>query len=217
MDLRSETVGLVLLAGELHDFPIRQTDWAFIVAADAGAIHALNQGVIPTKIIGDLDSLPADQLDALTQADAHIVQLPVEKDFTDGEAAVHWAVQQDVDTIIIAGALGGRFDHALASVLLLEHLHKAEINGWATDGRQTVHLLHEHLDIPGLPGDQLSIIPLTHTVDGVSLQGVKWPLSEASLTFASTWSLSNEFAAEQASVSIDSGRALVVTTLARFA
>lgn len=213
--------GLLLLGGELFDFPIRPDDWAFIAAADRGAQHALEQGVLPDWVVGDFDSLPEHMCQSLRSAGVPIEQLPVDKDLTDGEAALKRAMTSGVETVVLAGGLGGRFDHTLGNVLLLTHLYDAGLFGWVTDGRQRLFLLRDSLKAPltihGEPGDQLSIIPLSLTVEGLTLRGVQWPLRDDTLSFASTRSLSNEFMDHLATLSVRSGLALVAITPARFA
>jgi thiamine pyrophosphokinase len=56
----------------------------------------------------------------------------------------------------------------------------------------------------------LSVVPLSSQVRGVTLRGVKFPLTEATLTLGGTLSVSNEFAAAEASVTIGDGVVLVI-------
>lgn len=208
--------GLVLLAGELHDFPIRSGDWAFVVAADGGARHALRQHVWPDHVVGDFDSLSRDETERLAAAGVPLTRLPTAKDMTDGEAALQWAVAHGAaDEIVIAGGLGGRFDHALGSVILLEQLARAGVHGYVTDGSQAVYLLRDGLLVPGEPGDQLSIIPLSAQVIGVGVAGVRWPLHDATLDASSTLTVSNEFVDRAARFSLRDGRAVVVRVRAQ--
>lgn len=210
--------GLVLLAGELRNFSILPERWAFIAAADGGARHALQQNVRPDYVIGDFDSLSDEELARLSAAGVPCARLPRDKDLTDGEAALQWAIARgDTREIVIAGGLGGRFDHALGSIILLEQLLQAGLHGYVTDGPQSVYLLRDGLVVPGVPGDRLSIIPLTEQVEGVSVHGVRWPLHNAALPAASTLTVSNEFVDSEATLSVRSGRALVVRVQAQFA
>lgn len=210
--------GLVLLAGQLLDFPIRSQEWAFIVAADGGARHALRQNVRPHHVIGDLDSLsPEDELRLMSDG-VPLTRLPTAKDMTDGEAAIQWAIAQKTSKqIVIAGGLGGRFDHSLGSVILLEQLARAGLSGYVTDGRQQVYLLTDGLTVPGQPGDQLSIVPLTPKVTGFGVNGVRWPLRNATLDASSTLTVSNEFIGPSAAFSVREGRAVVIRVPRQFA
>src|SRR5690625_2944030 len=88
--------GLVLLAGELRNFPILPERWAFIAAADGGARHALQQNVRPDYVIGDFDSLSDEELARLSAAGVPCARLPRDKDLTDGEAALQWADRKSV-------------------------------------------------------------------------------------------------------------------------
>lgn len=203
--------GLVLLAGRLRAFRIDPAEWTFIVAADGGARHALEQDVMPDHVIGDFDSLSPEDERRLLSAGVPFTRLPADKDMTDGEAALQWAIaERAAELIVVAGGLGGRFDHSLGSVILLEQLAQAGVDGFVTDGLQQVYLLKDGLAVPGLPGDQLSIVPLTDKVEGVSVHGVRWPLRDATLDAASTLTVSNEFVDNVASFTVRRGRAVVV-------
>lgn len=209
--------GLVLLAGELFDVDIFALEWAFIAAADGGARHALTQNIRLDYVVGDFDSLRPDEVERLKVVGVSMGRLPREKDLTDGEAVVQWAIDQGTaDEIVVAGGLGGRFDHSLGSVILLEQIAQAGLRGCVTDGRQTVYLLRDGLVVYGEPGDQLSIVPLTPRVTGVGAQGVRWPLTDATLTASSTLTLSNELTDTSATFAHKSGRAVVVHVPKRY-
>lgn len=204
--------GLVLLNGDLYDFGLNPADWAFIVAADGGARHALDRGVLPTRVIGDFDSLAPSYRAALERHRVPCDVLPVAKDLTDGEAAVDWALAQGPSSLVIAGGLGGRLDHTLGNVFLLHRLRAAGVNGWVTDGRQRVYLLADRLTVSGNVGDQLSIVPLTPRMAGVTAEGVRWRLAGATLHWGSTRPLSNELTHTRADLSVGEGLGLVIIT-----
>ena len=56
----------------------------------------------------------------------------------------------------------------------------------------------------------LSIVPLDRHIEGVTLEGVRYPLTDARLTRGDTLTVSNEFAADRAEFTSRSGRALVI-------
>ncbi len=65
---------------------------------------------------------------------------------------------------------------------------------------------------PRQPNSYLSLLPLTEECRGVSLRGVKYPLTDAVLHRGTSLSISNEFVAEEASLCIRRGSLLVVVT-----
>ncbi len=195
---------------ELLAASLRPTDRIF--CADGGARHALALGLMPEIIIGDLDSLPPDVVSRMAAAGVTIQRHPVNKDQTDLELALAVAVAACPDEILLVTALGGRLDQMLANILLLTQPAYAGARITVVDGRQRATLLRDNqqLTLTGQPGDILSVAPLSAQVTQVTLRGVKWPLTQATLTLGSTWSISNQFAAGQASVEIGRGLALVV-------
>lgn len=212
MKERTSKPTLILLGGELYDFPIVADDYEAIIAADSGAAHALRQGVLPSFVVGDFDSLAPEDEAALTAQGVVTKRLPVAKDLTDGQAAVDLALSLGSRQLVLAGALGGRFDHSMGNVLLLHRIQLAGATGWVTDGRQRVYLLTHRLEFSGGIGDQLSIVPLTETVTGVHVSGVRWPLSDAKLRLGETLSLSNELTEPTVRLAVERGMALVVVT-----
>lgn len=183
-----------------------------IFCADGGAMHALALGLTPQAIIGDLDSLPPDLVSQMEAAGVVIYRHPARKDQTDLELAFQLAVAEKPDEILVVTALGGRLDQTVANIFLLTRPEYASVLLTLVDGSQSAIVLRSHqtLTLTGQPGDTLSLVPLTPTVQPVNLTGVEWPLNEATLTFGSTWSISNALIAPQATIQIGEGMVLVV-------
>jgi thiamine pyrophosphokinase len=189
---------------------LRSDDWIF--CADGGTVHALALGLTPQAIIGDLDSLSSELISQMEAVGVTIYRHPAHKNQTDLELALQLAVVEEPDDILVVTALGGRLDQTLANILLLTRPEHASARLTLVDGPQSATVLrpHQTLTLAGQPGDTLSLVPLTPTVQQVNLSGVKWPLSEATLTFGSTWSISNVLITPQASIQIGEGMVLVV-------
>ena len=179
-----------------------------VVAADGGTQHVLDAGLMPTHVIGDLDSLAAKQRARLEAAGTMLHAHPPAKDETDLELALTWAAAQpDVTEIIVLGALGGRPDQALANLLLLA---LPALTGHAViiaDGAWTVRCLRggETVTFHGRPSDTLSLLPLGGDATGVTTGGLAYPLRDETLHFGLTRGVSNEFADETATVSLRTG------------
>ena len=208
---------VVLLDGESTPTPRlhNAVRGARTIAADGGIRHAAALDLAPKLWVGDFDS--AD--DALRRGFAHVArqQHPAAKNETDGEIALRIALDRGAGRITIVGAFGGpRIDHALGTITLAVALaHRAAIV--LTDGRQWGYPLlgGATLTVPDSPKATLSIIALT-SLAGLSIAGVRWPLTGADIPFGSSRTLSNEVTESgKAEIGLRDGMALVVVTPSR--
>lgn len=181
-----------------------------VIAADGGAGHLVELDHPPDVVIGDMDSLPDVVRARLETAGTDFVIHPKDKDQTDLELALLYAVAHYSDDILLFGLLGGRLDQALANILLLTHP--------ALNGRQ-VQVLNQHerawvieseTQIEGKAGDTVSLIPLRGDVQVVTTTGLRWPLRNERLAFGLARGISNVMTAEVATVAIQSGCLLCV-------
>lgn len=179
-----------------------------VIAADGGTRHALATGVTPDVVIGDLDSLAPDDQAHLEAAGTQIVRFSPDKDKTDLELALLHAVQEGATEIIILAALGGRLDQTMANVLLLARPELENIDTRIVEGAQEAFLIQGEATVRGRPGDTVSLIPLGGDAQGVTIEGVKWPLDQVTLCLGSTWGVSNVLTAEQARVRVRRGMLL---------
>ena len=179
-----------------------------VIAADGGTAHALAAGLTPEHVIGDLDSLSAEQRAKLVAAGTALHAHPPAKDETDLELALTWAAMQpDVTQIIVLGALGGRPDQALANLLLLTLPALAGREVVIADGAWTIRCLRggETATVHGQPGDMLSLVPLGGDAIGVTTHGLRYPLHDETLAFGPARGVSNVFDEETATVSVQTG------------
>ena len=177
-----------------------------LIAADGGARHCLALGLTPHHVVGDLDSLTPAEVAALRQAGVRLHPHPAAKDETDLELALSLAVETGAADILVLGALGGRLDMLLANVLLLAHpaLAAARVTLWSA--RQTTWLIRPPgADIPGRPGDTLSLIPLAGAAHGVVTHGLAYPLRRETLTSGPARGVSNVLTGEPARVELETG------------
>ena len=219
-------VAIVLAAG---DVPTRAAldaawpDWAagvdVVIAADGGARHASPLGLRVDRWLGDGDSVGPGDLQALVDAGVRVERVPQEKDATDTELAVESALDAGVDVVVLLGGLGGpRADHAIANLGLLELA--------ARHGRRLVLFDAEAARIsllaaPGGPvtaafqgrkGDLVSLLPIGSTAEGVTTEGLRYPLRREPLELGRTRGVSNVRTRDEASVTLESGRLLVIET-----
>lgn len=91
----------------------RHIDEEVVIAADKGYEFALKQGIIPEIVIGDFDS-------STMPTNLNILKLNVEKNETDGQEALAYAIKKGYDEIAIYGISGGRLDHEMGNLSLLK-------------------------------------------------------------------------------------------------
>jgi thiamine pyrophosphokinase len=183
-----------------------------VVAADGGARHAAALGRRIDRWVGDGDSLGAAGLAELRAAGVPVELAPVDKDESDTELAIGVALDAAAARVTILGALGGaRVDHSLANVWLLAH---PGLEGRATcllDAAARIRLLSTggH-DLGGRVGDVVSLFPFGGDAAGLTTQGLRFALADDRLRLGSTRGLSNVRDAAEASLTVGTGRVLVV-------
>lgn len=181
-----------------------------VIAADGGTRHALAAGVTPDVVIGDLDSLSPGMQASVEAAGTQIIRFSPDKDKTDLELALLHAVQGGATEAIVMAALGGRLDQTMANVLLLTRPELENIDVRIVEGTQESFLVQDEATVQGQPGDTISLISLGGDAKGVTIEGVKWPLEQATLRLGSTWGVSNVLKSEQARVRVRRGSLLCV-------
>jgi thiamine pyrophosphokinase len=184
-----------------------------VIAADAGARHGEALGLQLDVVVGDLDSLSADEVARLRAAGVMVERSPAHKDETDFELALLYAAEQGAKRIVVVGALGGRLDMALANIQLIAHpaLEGTRIELWS--GRQTAWIIRPPGDeMDGQPGDTLSLLPLGGAAVGVTTHRLAYPLNDETLPIGPARGVSNVFEADSAQVDLREGLLLAVHT-----
>jgi len=165
----------------------------YCVAADSGAAYAVKCGRVPDLIVGDMDSLDPESLRYCREKGASLLVLPSHKDETDGEMALRSAVEAGCEEIELFAFSGGRLDHLLANIFMAYDFFSGGINITLVDDGMNGYFSDGVFEISGEAGDVLSLIPMTPRVEGVTLQGLVYPLDNANLSTGVSRSLCNEF------------------------
>jgi thiamine pyrophosphokinase len=181
----------------------------YLVCADGGTRHALDLGLTPSAIIGDLDSVTFD-LQPLIELGTKIVQHPRDKNETDLELALDYAIENGYREIVVVAALGNRLDQTLGNLSLLTNVQFSPLNIKFDDGVEETFFVRDQAQIQGRSGEIVSLIPWGGEVRGVRTQGMRWMLSNETLFPHKTRGISNEMLGETARVEIASGLLLIV-------
>ena len=181
-----------------------------IVCADGGTRHALALGLRPSVVIGDLDSLSDADALRLSEMTVPIQRYAHDKDETDLELALDYALAMKPGAILVAGALGSRLDHTLGNLSLLADPRLLSVDCRLDDGVEEASFCRVFSEVRGAPGDLVSLIPWGVQVTGVRTEGLRWPLSGGVLHPEKTLGISNEMLGEYAAVRVQTGLLLVV-------
>ena len=200
--------GYVEVDEEYADF-VREDD--LIIAANGGTEVALELGLEPSVVVGDLDSLPGELRAKLEQHKVKFVVHPTQKDETDTELAIRYALQAGASEIVLLGAVGDRLDHTLANVLLLAMPELERVPATLMTGNTQLWLLRggAQLEFEGHEGDIVTLLPLGQDAGGITTTGLQWALSNAALTFGPARGVSNVMTSSTASIKLSDGLLLV--------
>jgi thiamine pyrophosphokinase len=181
-----------------------------VICANGGTHHALALDLMPSAVIGDIDSLSSADERRLVEAGVSIERHPRDKNETDLELALEQALRQDARSILIVAGLGRRLDQTLGNISLMSDPRFSLMDCRMDDGADEVFFCRSSSAIQGAAGDTVSLIPWGATVTEIYTDGLKWPLSGDSLEPHRSRGISNEMSEASASVKIGSGLLLIV-------
>ena len=98
-----------------------------IIAVDGAAALFKRYALVPHVLIGDFDSIDEVTVSSLAGEGVKIARLEPEKNETDTQAALDYAIDAGASQIVLLGATGRRMDHALGNIAMLTRAHRAGV------------------------------------------------------------------------------------------
>ena len=212
-----------------------------LIAADRGLEFFLEDRIWPDVVIGDFDSLSEEgkvfleihekgnENDEIPYGgmmgwkvqksfrdeikEIKVIRLRPEKDDSDTQSAMNYAIQNGAKRIIILGATGNRVDHLMANFGLLVLAKNQGVEVILADQYNYMKLVSDGEIIKKSEqfGKYISFFPLGGDVIGLTLEGFKYSLDHYRLTTAdSGLTVSNEIVSEKAKVTYQSGTLLMI-------
>lgn len=179
-----------------------------VIAADSGLASLNALGLAPDLVVGDLDSVPREVLERMRGRDGldWDIHRP-EKDETDTELAILKALEAGCTHLTLLGATGGRLDHFLGNLHLLCPCLKKGVHAEIVDRCNRIYLLdgRREFEEGRLHGPFVSFLPLTETVEGITLKGFKYPLTDKTIHIGTSLCISNELVAGTAEITFRRG------------
>lgn len=196
---------ILALNGELPDksfFVIFEKHKLPVIAVDGAANQLIKMQVIPSAIIGDLDSFIPDNNLKLQ------LIYTLDQNYCDFHKSMHYLLANNLTPAIIVGMGGGTIDHILQNISIFKStnsiffaypvvghsLHTATINRFTLP-------INTKISLFGIP---------TATI---STQGLKWELSNYNLTFADANSCFNRCRSNHLIITVHDGICMVIIYL----
>lgn len=177
------------------------------IAADSGYLTAKALGDRIDIAVGDFDSMSADMI----PDGVELLRVPAEKDVTDTQLAVETALNRGADQLVIIGGMSGRLDHTLSNLFILEDLADADVYAVMTDGQSRARFVRSGSALIGRSGFRyLSIIAADPKVKGVTAEGCRYPLKNATLSRRCQYAVSNEITGTCALISVKKGGIFII-------
>ena len=193
----------ILFGAAEFDALLRPIDPAdYVIAADGGLRHTRLLGIHADAVLGDFDSL------GYTPEGANV--FPVEKDDTDSMLAARRGLRLGYSRFLFYGSLDGpRLDHTIANFQALQYLADQGAQGYII-GRDYIVTVVKNgtLAFPAGAEGILSLFCMGADATGVTLTGLKYPLTDGILTSGFPLGVSNHFTGQTATVTVKNGSLL---------
>lgn len=209
----------ILLNGKVDNLnflkkEIQKEKYDYIICADGGANFLYKLDIAPSYIIGDLDSIDFNVKDYFEKKGVDFKKFPSRKDETDAQLCIHLAKELKVNNVDILGALGGRIDHTIANINLMYYIKNLGINPVLKTEKEYVYIVNnESLCILGNKGDTISILPIKDDAKGITLEGLEYPLNNATINFGNPIGISNVMSSNKCRIKVKSGNLLIIKNI----
>ena len=193
-------------ASDTEGIYINRREDDYVIAADAGYSALVKMGISPDMVVGDMDSLGT-----IPEVE-NLIRHPVEKDDTDTALALAEGFKRGYRDFVIYGGLGRRLDHSIANIQNCAGMadHGARCWLWG-EGNSVCVFADDMINFEAEMEGTISVFAVGRSY-GVTLKGLKYPLSDACLTSFVPLGVSNSFTGAESSVAVTNGILAVMWT-----
>lgn len=201
---------IVIGAGDLTVGQIAVGEEDLVIAVDGGINYCSVLEIEPDILLGDFDSVNEAQREAILQmkeaVPERVVVLKPEKDDTDMLAALRLGLEKGYDYFLIYGGTGGRVEHTLANIQSLLYLKNHGAVGYLMDGSGMIFVMkNEEVKLRDNLEGYFSLFALGKEAKGVTIRGMKYELTDDTMSNDFPIGVSNEFIGKEATVSVEDG------------
>ncbi|MCC7572230.1 MAG: thiamine diphosphokinase [Candidatus Methanofastidiosum sp.] len=181
-----------------------------IVAADGGYKTAKKMNLNIDVLLGDFDSITPEEIKEAESKGIKTVSFPTDKDKTDGELAVDYAISEGSKELVILGSFKEELDHALGNLFLLFKIDKVGIKSKLLTQEYEIEIITNEKEYLLETGHELSLIPVSEIVQDLSIEGCKYNLKNVNVGMGQTLTLRNIIIDKKAKVYFKKGKVLSI-------
>ena len=206
----------IVLNGEVKDYKktkeiILEENYNYIIGADGGCNHLFKMNITPNYIVGDLDSIKREVIEYYENKNVTFKRYPSHKDETDSEICIYLAKLLGADEIDLFATLGGRIDHTLANIGLMNYIKENNMKPRILTSEEEILMVkNETINLKGKRGDTISVISINGESKDVTLKKLEYPLDNATVNHFSPLGISNVMLEDECIISIKDGCALII-------
>jgi len=187
---------------------VREADT--VICADGGANHLVERGILPDYIIGDMDSIDPVVLKKIEKilGEDRMISYPTDKDYTDMELAIEFAIGEGYENIKLIGATGERLDHTICNITSGFKYENANIE--IIDKHNIISVIGaETRRFQNKKGENISVIPLSKEFV-FTVTGMKFPAENLCTGIGNARGIDNIIMSDNASISVKKGYGLIM-------
>ncbi len=188
---------------------LQQNGAKYLIAADGGANSAYKLGIVPNCIIGDFDSIKP-KVKKYFSGKSEIIKYERQDD-TDVEKALKHAIEKEYKTAYLLGGTGDRMDHSICNLgIVLKYYNRIRII--LLHGKTILHPYSTDVTLQTIAHETISLYAFDDKTT-ITSEGLKYPLTNATLRFGENESTSNEALGNEVKLKISNGIIFVIRKL----
>ncbi|MFZ4592478.1 MAG: thiamine diphosphokinase [Ignavibacteria bacterium] len=178
----------------------------YVICADGGANGIAKSGIVPNIILGDLDSITTANLNYFRKKGVEIRKIS-EQDTTDFEKALFYILENNLNNLIVFGAVSSRPDHTLNNFSILKRYYKI-LDVKMIDKEFEIFYVKNNVSFKSVPGKTVSFMAMP-VAKGITTKGLKYSLKNETLEFGIREGTLNKTSAKTVNLSFKSGHLLL--------
>ncbi len=180
-----------------------------LIAADGGYDALMELDLTPDIVVGDFDSREGKSPDS--KPGMEVVELCVQKNDTDLGHAVEMGFEKGYRDFLLFGASGGRLSHTEANIRIMRGIVERGGSAVLYGKDSNIRVFKDdRIDYSEKDRGMLSMFSLSEISEGVTIRGLKYSLTDYTMSFTDPIGVSNMFTGEKGYIEVRKGVLLAI-------